>query len=163
MQLKQFSTEHFLFKNYTELSEGESMVIWEGRNHPEIRKWMVKSTPFSFGDHCKFVDGLKQRTDCMYFAVLKEDDIIGSYCINPFDEKSKVGETGKFLMPQYWGHGLGTMVTVEFLDYIFANHIVCEVKAKTLVENRRNQQINLKLGFVVTGQDDIYIYMSKKI
>lgn len=162
MQLKQFSTEHFLFKNYTELSEDESRAIWEGRNHPDIRKWMTNPEQFSFIEHCKFVDELKKRTDCVYFAVLMDGEIIGSYCMNPFDEKSKVCETGKFLMPEYIGIGLGYMITSEFLDYMFDNMIVCEVKAKTLVDNKRNQKINLKIGFVVTSQDDKYVYMSKK-
>lgn len=36
-----FKTENFDFLNYINLSEEQSRIIWEGRNHPEVRKWMT--------------------------------------------------------------------------------------------------------------------------
>ena len=60
--LEDFKTPNFVFINYVNLNEQQSKVIWEGRNHPDIRKWMTNSEPFSFEEHCRFIDNLRNRT-----------------------------------------------------------------------------------------------------
>lgn len=83
MQIKEFRTENFLFKNYTVLTEVESRIIWEGRNHPAIRKWMTNPEPFTWESHQGYVEGLKKKDDRSYWAVIHDNAIIGSMCLNP--------------------------------------------------------------------------------
>ena len=161
MQIKEFKTEHFLFKNYTELTPEENFQIWEGRNHPDIRKWMTNPKPFSYESHCTFIDGLKFKTDCLLFAAIHDGAVVGSMDLNPYDAIHLEGEMGKFLLPNYGGKGLGTMMTKDFLEYFFINNFIKKVYIKTLISNEQNQHVNKKLGFVVTGKDDIYVYMTK--
>lgn len=154
-----FRTKTFEYKAYPLLNEAENRAIWEGRNNPEVRKWMTNPEPFSFEQHLAFVAGLTKRTDAIYYAVLYNGDVIGSICLNPFD--GEAGEMGKYLLPQYAGHGYGFSFAQEFLEYVLTLGVQ-KIVAKTLVTNDRNQHVNAKLGFVETSRDDEYVYMEKK-
>lgn len=157
-----FETEHFFFINYINLNEQQSKVIWEGRNHPDIRKWMTNSKPFPFEEHCSFIDNLRNRTDRIFWAVIYKGDVVGSYCLNPYDSINRIGEMGKYLIPKYLGAGLGKMITKEFLGYVLRNDIVREINIKTLIENKKNQHINELCGFKICGQDEKYVFMKLK-
>lgn len=157
--IKQFATESFVYKNYTELTEEENRKIWQGRNHPEIRKYMTNPDPFSFESHLEYVEKLKTVTDRVYYGVLWNGEVIASICLNPYDKDKKEGEMGKYLIPNYIGKGVGFKMAYEFLDYMFKNKIICRVYAKTLITNVRNQHVNNKLGLFETHRDDTYVYM----
>lgn len=156
---ERFHTPHFEFVNYVVLDEAESKEIWNGRNHPEVRKWMTNSEPFSYEDHTLFVQSLKKRNDRFFWAVKYGGVIIGAYILNPYDPVMRQAESGKFLLPAYRGHGFGKLVTREFLKYMFDNGILNSIYAKTLIDNRRNQHINALMGFKKIGQDGKYVYM----
>jgi RimJ/RimL family protein N-acetyltransferase len=141
------------------MTDEQSRALWEGRNHPEIRKWMENPEPFSYESHKSFVVSLKNREDRIYWAVIHDNQVIGSYCLNPYDKRNSEGEMGKYLLFNYIGVGLGKLVTAEFLNYIFSNNIVTKIVAKTLLQNKINQHINMLMGFNVTGRDEKYIYM----
>ena len=64
-----FTTEHFRFVNYTLLTETESHSVWEARNHPEVRKWMVNAEPISWRNHQLFMKSLATKSDRTYYAV----------------------------------------------------------------------------------------------
>lgn len=157
--LGDFKTENFVFINYINLTEEQSIKIWKGRNHPDIRKWMTNSEPFSFDEHCSFIDNLRNRSDRMFWAVIYEGQVVGSYCLNPYSSILKQGELGKYLLPAFLGKGLGKTITKEFLYYVFKHDIVREINVKTLIENKKNQHINELCGFKICGQDEKYIYM----
>ena len=61
-------TNHFLFVNYSLLTEKESHVIWEARNHPEIRRLMDNPNIISWDDHQDYVQSLASRLDRIYYA-----------------------------------------------------------------------------------------------
>lgn len=159
MNIFEFETEHFSFMNYTLLSEEQNYKIWEGRNHPDVRKWMTNQEPFSFEEHQQYVETLKKRTDRIYWAVLKDNVIIGSLALNPYSSLKKEGETGMFLLPSYIGCGLGLLIKKEFIHFLFCNKLVYRIYAKTKIGNIRNQNLNLKLGFKIYAKDTEYIYM----
>ena len=159
MNMFEFETEHFSFVNYTLLSEEQSYKIWEGRNHPDVRKWMAHQEPFSFEKHQQYVETLKNRTDRIYWAVLKDNIIVGSLALNPYFPLKKEGETGMFILPSYIGCGLGFLIKKEFLYFLFSNKLMDRIYAKTKIENIRNQKLNIKLGFRIYAKDTEYIYM----
>lgn len=157
-----FETPNFVFINYINLNEQQSKIIWEGRNHPDIRKWMTNSEPFSFEEHCCFIENLRNRNDRIFWAVIHEGQVIGSYCLNPYDSVRKIGETGKYLIPKYLGLGYGKLIAKEFISYLLKNDIVREINIKTLIDNKKNQYINKLCGFKICGQDERYVFMSLK-
>lgn len=161
-RFEDFETSNFVFINYVNLNLQQSKAIWEGRNHPDIRKWMTNSDPFSFEEHCSFIENLRNRTDRIFWAVTHGGQVIGSYCLNPYDFVKKTGEMGKYLIPMYLGLGFGKLITKEFLDYVLKNDIVREINIKTLIENKKNQHINELCGFKICGQDERYVFMTLK-
>ncbi len=154
-----FKTSHFEFINYVNLTEAESHRVWEGRNHPEVRKWMVNTESFSFESHKSFINGLKEREDRLYWAVKYDGELIGSFSLHPYDGEKQEGEMGKYLFFEARGKGLGKMATQEFIDAIFSNGIVHRVYIKTLISNTTNQHVNESAGFVKYDTDDKYVYM----
>ena len=156
---KDFKTPHFEFINYVNLTEDGSHRVWEGRNHPEVRKWMVNTEPFSFESHKSFINGLKEREDRLYWAVKYDGELIGSFSLHPFDGEKQEGEMGKYLFFEARGKGLGKLATQEFIEAIFSNGIVHRVYIKTLISNTTNQHVNEAAGFVKYDTDDKYVYM----
>ena len=154
-----FKTPHFEFVNYVNLTEWGSHRVWEGRNHPEVRKWMVNTEPFSFESHKSFINGLKEREDRLYWAVKYDGELIGSFSLHPYDGEKLEGEMGKYLFFEARGKGLGKLATQEFIDAIFSNGIVHRVYIKTLISNTTNQHVNEAAGFVKYDTDDKYVYM----
>lgn len=156
-----FVTPAFEYVNYTLMDEVQSRAIWQARNHPDIRKFMTCTEPFTFESHTAFIGSLKTRNDRVYYAVLKGGAVVGSMCLNPYDPVTKTGEMGKYLVPEYMGRGIGFSMAKEFLDYMFEYGIVEKVVARTLATNMRNRHVNAKLGFRECGEDATYVYMEK--
>ncbi len=50
-------------RNFTLLSQDELIVIWQRRNHPDVRKCMVHTEPITLEDHLRFCDSLKDRPE----------------------------------------------------------------------------------------------------
>ncbi len=157
-----FVTEHFEFVNYINLSEEQSRRIWEGRNHPEVRKWMVNKDPFSYDEHQAFIYGLREKNDRLYWAVMSDGHVAGSFSLHPYDQDKKEGEMGKYLLFEYRGKGLGKLATQEFIDYVFSAGIVRRVYIKTLLTNTANQYVNAAAGFRKFDSDEKYVYMELK-
>lgn len=157
-----FETEHFMFINYVNLTEEQSRTIWKGRNHPEVRKWMVNTEPFPYEEHEAFVNRLRERDDRLYWAVSYEGKIAGSFSLHPYDTEKKEGEMGKYLLYEYRGKGLGKLATQEFINHIFSSGIVQRVYIKTLLTNTTNQHVNEAAGFRKFDSDDKYVYMELK-
>ena len=85
--------------------------------------------------------------------------IIGSQSVNPLVE-NEVGESGLYIIPKYQGKGLGRLMKKEFIDYIFNNNLLQQITEKVKLDNLRNQQLNLSLGFEKTGEDENYCYFA---
>lgn len=158
-KIKNFKTENFEYVNYTNLTEEQSRIIWEGRNHPDIRRWMTNPNEFSFEAHKQFVEDLKSREDRLFWAIIYRGEVIGSHCLNPFDKSKKEGESGKFLIPKFIGKGLASLEIKEFVSFILDSGNINKITAKTLISNERNQYINKKNGFIETSRDSVYVYM----
>lgn len=170
-----FNTESFRFVNYVNLTESQSRAIWEGRNHPDVRQWMDNPEPFAWEAHLSYVENLKQKDDRSYWAVIRDNNIIGSMCLNPIGKNmppsyyskeigminGKWAETGMFLLPMYIGKGFGTKMKKEFIDYILLNTDIETLLLKTQHNNKRVIKLNETLGYKIINKDDIYVYMSK--
>lgn len=68
--MKSFSTDKFTYINYTDMDEAMSRQVWECRNLPEIRKYMVNQETIPFESHRKFVNNLESSDNTLYYNVL---------------------------------------------------------------------------------------------
>ena len=152
-------TEHFRFVNYTQLSLEDSKKIWNARNNPEISKYMVNTDFIPWENHLAFVKGLNTREDCIYYGVyvLADNTMIGSQGVNPIGVNG-TGESGLYLFPEAQGKGYGKLMKNEFIQFLFAQKLLTVVTEKVKIDNLRNQQLNLKLGFKQTEEDGKFVY-----
>lgn len=158
MEHYNFTTNYFRYVNYIDLTAEEHQIIWQGRNHPDIRKWMAQTKGFSFEEHMNYVMSLKNRQDRIYWAVFQDNCIIGTKCLNPYDEQKKEGEMGTFLLPSYIGKGFGWKIGRDFIDYLLGKKLQ-RIHIRTKIENTRDQALNLKLGFKEYFRDEDFVYM----
>lgn len=154
-----FETEHFRFVNYTQVPESDHRQILEARNHPDVACWMENTDTISWASHQNYVRSLAKRADRVYYGVYEMGGgkIIGSQSLNPILNDIK-GESGLYLFPQYQGRGWGKLMKQEFIAYIFNNDLLQQITEKVKHTNMRNQQLNLSLGFEITGEDMKYVY-----
>lgn len=153
-----FSTSNFKFVDYIMLNEEESRILWNARNDDEIRKWMVNKDIITWDNHLQFMRSLPHKSDRKYYAVFNFDgDLVGSQSINPLDGNER-GESGLYLLPSFQGKGLGKLMKKEFIKYLFTKELLQVVTEKVRHENKRNNQLNISLGFILQRRDSEYNY-----
>ena len=154
-----FDTSHFRFVNYTKLSLEDSKKVWNARNNPEISKYMVDTDFIPLENHLAFIQGLANRNDRVYYGVyvLADNTMIGSQGLNPILGNGS-GESGLYLFPEAQGKGYGKLMKSEFIQYIFEHKLLNVITEKVKLDNIRNQQLNLKLGFIQTAKDGEFVY-----
>ena len=151
-------TEHFCFKSYTLLSDSEHKTIWQMRNDPEIRIYMDNPEPFPFEGHQKFVTSLLQNSEKAYYGVYETGGkLIGNQSVINSNIKN-TAESGQYIFPSEQGHGYGTLMKYEFIDYLFKQGLLQRVIEKVKKFNERNNRLNLKLGFRLYESDSEYNY-----
>ena len=94
------------FKNFIKLSQKEKEMVLEWRNSDRIRLKMSNQEIISLGDHLRYIDNLKNRTDCVYYLICVDEvpiGVIDSVYIKEEDIRmagSYIGNT------DYLGYGL---------------------------------------------------------
>lgn len=158
-----FETAHFRFVNYTKLSIDDSEKVWNARNNPDISKYMVNTDFIPWEKHLAFIKGLCSRKDRVYYGVyvLQDNTMIGSQGLNPIvgDES---GESGLYLFPEAQGKGYGKLMKLEFIHFLFEHGLLNVITEKVKIDNVRNQQLNLRLGFKQVGIDGEFVYFELK-
>lgn len=77
-----FTTDHFLFRHYTTISEEDSYALWQARNDDSIRMNMENSNKFTLESHREYVHHLKILDDRAYYAVYHYLDRWGWWHLN---------------------------------------------------------------------------------
>ncbi len=158
-----FETAHFRFVNYTQLSLDDSKKVWNARNNPEISKYMVNTDFIPWENHLAFINGLRSRNDRVYYGVyvLQDNTMIGSQGVNPIEDNG-TGESGLYLFPEAQGKGYGKLMKQEFILFLFEQGFLNVVTEKVKIDNARNQQLNLRLGFKQVRTDGEFVYFELK-
>ncbi len=154
--MKSFSTDKFSYLNYTDMDDAMSRQVWECRNLPEIRRYMVNHEIIPFEAHCQFVDNLRRDDNKLYCSVLLGGAFIGS--INLHFEDSENAERGIYLIPTYQGKGLSKEICKDFYKYIRDKLKIRFITTKVLKDNVSSNALEGSLGAVKTGEDDRFFY-----
>lgn len=155
-----FKTENFTFIDFTEMDEGMSKQVWECRNLPEVRKWMVNKEPIPYDSHLMFVESLDKNPKALYFCVLYDESFIGSVNIHKEDNGS--AERGIYIHPNYWGKKFARRICGEFYPYIIKELGISEITTKVLKDNLGSNSLENSLGASQAGEDDEFFYYSYK-
>lgn len=141
--------------NYIDCSIEQHRTILRLRNLDIIRKWMVNQEIISEEDHLNFVNGLRNRTDRKFFAVYKDDVLVGTY--NLTQESEGVWERGIIANPKMQGKRETEKWEQQILNSL-SKEGISTVTAKVKHDNLRSIRYHMKMGFRETNRDNEYIY-----
>ena len=146
--------------NYTDLKEDESRQVWQTRNLPQIRQWMFNSEPFSLEEHSLFVESLAKRTDKLYMAFFKGEQLVASYDF--IDIHDGQAECGLYLHPEYEGKGIASMVE-ERMEEIAKTKGIHVLTSQVLNTNTASLAFYTHNGFIKTKADEQVTHLEKTL
>lgn len=151
--MSSFMTSNYVFKDFSEISDDEVLHIWELRNHPDIRKWMVHPEPIELPDHKNFIKSLSGRNDIQYYIVKDmTGQIIGSVNIS-FLSDYKV-ERGIYIDPRHQGKGHARRLLKEFYGYIHQRYSINYVITRVMKSNVSSNALEYSLGALQINSED---------
>lgn len=115
---KIYESHGYHFINFLDLSKEQKKMVLSWRNHDKVRNMMVNRDPISLDNHLKFIEGLKERTDCYYWIV--EDpsgDEVGVLDLIHVDYDKDEGEIGFYINPEESGKGFEFMIECNYFVY----------------------------------------------
>ena len=147
---------------FTAIPEGLSRLVLGWRNDERVRLWMDSTAIIDWNEHCRFVDGLKTRTDRVYLLVKKDQQPMGVINLTEIDFDDQSAQLGLYRRPDEPGrnHGKILLATIEHVAvHLGLNRLGLKVKTT----NRRATQLYETAGYTITRFDQQYSYMEKEL
>lgn len=154
--MKSFTTDSFEFIDFTEMDDTLIRQVWECRNLPEVRKWMVNPEYIPYESHLQFIRSLNSKGDTKYYAANLNGDLIGSVNVHIGNDGS--AERGIYIHPEYWGKGLAKKICREFYSYLRSNMGINAITTKVLKENIGSNSLERSLGASKISEDESLNY-----
>ena len=115
---KIYESHGYLFINFVDISKEQKEMILSWRNSEKVRNMMVNTNPISLEEHLKFIEGLKERTDCYYWIVVDPIGVdIGVLDVIHVDYDKDEGEIGYYINPNEAGIGFEFMKECNFFVF----------------------------------------------
>lgn len=146
-----------------DLNENLHRQVYEARVSDEVRFYMVNAEVFTFEQHLKFVETLKNQNDRIYWAACMDNTFLVAVNFHPLNQNENWGEWGIFVNPIYMGQGIAKYVGKIFMEQVAQKMSIEIVKAKVKVNNLRSIQFHRRIGFEMVGNDEAYLYMENKL
>lgn len=150
---------NYSLTHYINLSDTDYYRILEYRNHDLVRLSMIKTDLISLESHLSFRNKLLNQ-NLGYWAIKRENRIIGSISLTDYDNQELSIIGGNFLVPNLIGSGFGAVV--NFLMHSIAfEQLSCEKLVSFVRENNINaNRLNKLFGGSVV--DLVYIGESQQ-
>jgi len=144
-------TEEFLhnglytFVNFRNISFEETKLVWQWRNHIDIRKWMYNQNIIEFEDHIQFIESLKNDISKNYCLVKRNNVCVGVTSLVHI--KGLNAEWGYYIAPKF--HEANLVVEFYFfaIEFIFSVLGMETIYGYALVENKGANSMNDLFGF----------------
>ena len=140
------STSHYTFKNFTDLTIGESDEVLQGLNDPQVRRWMTSDKCITPDEHRQFMASLKSSATQTYLRVERADHFVGVYSLTDIRNQSAVG--GFWIAAYARERLLSLSVVFRSLGYVFENYSMEHIRGYQLADNHSAAKLNALLGFV---------------
>jgi len=146
-----FETERLLVRRYTQLDQ-ENFFLLNGnedvmryirpaKSREECDKFLLEVIAYSENEKIYGRWAVEEKLTKQF---------VGSFAIIPVEGKEQM-QLGYALLPQQWGKGYATELTVEGLHYAFTNTPIDPIYAYAQAPNVSSQKVLLKAGFNHTG------------
>ncbi len=136
------------FKNILDIDRDTQLKIRNWRNHDDVRKYLFNSNLITEEEHFNWLTSLKNNDKNLYFIAYKKNTSIGVVNATKIDNINKSCDVGIYLNPDYFFKGLGSYIYRLFIEYIFNNLNVENIKCEVLGENIASLKLHRKVGFV---------------
>ena len=135
------------FKNFVNLTNNEKKELLELRNSEYIRKNMYNTEIISFSSHLEWINNLRNRQDCIYWAILKDNEIIGCIDLTDINLDKKIAEWGFYISNKF--AGIGAVVEYLGLQHFFNDMNFECIMCRVLEDNKHVYNMHTKkFGFI---------------
>lgn len=134
------------------LNDAERLFQW--RNHPDIRQWMLQQTPLIWSSHLDWLIKQLDNPDFILLIYQENGVALGSVNFKRQPENNNTWEWGFYLSPDCpKGHGtkMGQYALKWALTELHAQKIIGIV----LPNNTRSQHVHRKLGFIEQARNPL--------
>ena len=133
-----------LFKNFTKTTLEERKLILSWRNSDRIRLKMVNREIIPLENHLKFIEGLKDRTDCVYWLIYIDETPVGAAYDTDINLSDNTRSGGMYIGDEeYTGYGI-PILYYGYQNY-FENIGIKENVFDVLKTNKRIYQMHKKI------------------
>ena len=147
------------FKNFSILSKQEQVEILNIRNTNYIREQMTTNKVIMLDNHLKWIKSLSSKTDCYYFAVLLNLEIVGAVYITDIDKHNNSSYWGLYFTNKT-NPLVSTFSTYYLFEYIFTDLEICTLYLEVQTSNKKALNFDKSLGFKEYNSNNEYTYMS---
>ena len=138
------ATGLYTFKNFTDLTESESGEVLQGRNDPQVRRWMTSDQPIDADDHRRFMSGLKSNDKSLYVRIERAGRFVGVYSLNDLADDSALG--GFWVTAYARDRLLPLNVVFHGMDYMFRVQGIGRIYGHQKKSNQSAIRLNALLG-----------------
>ena len=155
-----FETKRLLVRRYTEYDKDHFFSL---NGNEEVMRYI---RPVKTREECD--EFLLQviaysETEKLFGRWAVEDklskEFVGSFAIIPVEGKDQM-QLGYSLLPEHWGKGYATELTIAGLHYVFTKTQINPIYAYTEEPNTSSQKVLLKAGFRPNGS---YMEVDKEV
>lgn len=144
---REYQQGNLIFVNYTQLPESDLLTILDFRNHISIRQMSYNDNGITKEQHFSFIEKLKLDVNNFYFAIKKNNKIIGSVSLTKCDFIKKYIFAGVFLDPKLIGSGLGVELEFECVNLAFEKFKIEIAGCEVFEDNEFAQKLISALNF----------------
>lgn len=126
----------------------------EWANDPELMRLLNRDRPVSSSEHQQWFASLKERKDCIYFAIETNAQSVhvGNIWLWDIDPRHRRAELRIVIgNDAYTGQGAGTEAINRLCSYAFEEMNLHKIYAYVLALNPRARRAFEKAGFVLEG------------
>jgi len=149
--------------NFIGLSEGMKKEIFQWRNDDRVRSQMLDDRRIDLEEHLRFMEGLKDRHDCLYYLCNYDGGPVGVVSVSNISFRHKRATWGIYKQPNYRSANHGFMMADCVLILAFEYLHLNTLKSEILATNKAAIIFNQSLGFKQEGLLREYIIHPERI
>ena len=147
------ATSLYTFKNFTDLTESESGEVLQGRNDPQVRRWMTSEQPIDADDHRRFMHGLKCNDKALYVRIERAGCFVGVYSLNDLADDSALG--GFWVTAYARDRLLPLNVAFQGMNYMFRDFGIGRIHGCQKKDNYGVIKLNALLGVALSASNSV--------
>ena len=129
------------------ITQNDLEIILKWRNHKKIRNNMINNKLINKKDHFMWFKTINKNPNIKAFLVFYEKNLFGYLNIEILDNKKKLCTFGMYLRPDISFPGLGLLLEIYTLKFIFTNLKMKKITGKVLKSNSPMIKIHELMGF----------------